>query len=146
MHKLRHICFSQKAVTSLLCIGMGFMAIHSCTQHTTIKDLDETMLDLKIYQENMGDMIKQGRLEDAEWLYEGMDSLLQVINATFTEHRKLDKPFSYYYGIKLKDPMNGIEKAIQSNDTALAVQQYRILVRRCNGCHLDHDVEKEVKF
>ena len=106
----------------------------------------KNMLDLKIYQENMGDMIKQGRLQDAQWLLDGTDSLLQVVSNTFQEHRKLSKPFSYYYKTKLQEPLEGIEAAIKKNDTALAVQQYRTLVRKCNGCHLDHEVEKEVKF
>lgn len=128
----------------ILCAGIVIIA--SCARQTTIKDLDECMLDLKIYQENMGDMIKQGRLQDAEWLFEGMDSLLQVINATFDEHHKLQKPFSYYYSNKLKDPLDGIRHAILANDTALARKQYSTLVRRCNGCHLDHDVEKEVNY
>lgn len=118
----------------------------SCKKPTTNKDLDESMLDLKIYQENMGDLIKEGKLQDAEWLLQGTDSLLQVISNTFTEHRKLDRPFSYYYNLKLKKPLEGIQEAITKNDTALAIKHYRILVSRCNGCHIDHDVEKKVFY
>jgi hypothetical protein len=130
-------------------IGIIFCMIAAftgCHHQTTMKDLDESMLDLRIYQENLGDMIKEGRLQDAEWLLEGTDSLLQVISNTFTKHRKLDKPFSYFYDIKLKKPLEGIREAINKNDTAMAIKQYRVLVNRCNSCHIDHDIDKEIIF
>lgn len=111
-----------------------------------MKDLDESMLDLRIYQENLGDMIKTGRLADAKWLLDGADSLLQVLSNTFKEHRKLTDPFSYHYKTKLKQPLRGINTAIRDNDTAAALNNYRILVKQCNGCHIDHDVKKDVKF
>jgi len=117
--------------------------VHS---NTTIKDLDESMIDLRIYQENLGDMIKSGRLKDADWLLEGTDSLLQVISNTFKEHRKLHNPFSYYYNNKLKEAVYGIKKAIRNNDTVNAIVHYRMLVKRCNSCHIDHDIEKDVKY
>ena len=120
----------------------------SCSHNseTTMKDLDQTMMDLRIYQENLGDMIKAGQLQDAAWLLDGTDSLLKVMSNTFTEHRKLKEPFSQYYKRKLRTPLNEINKAIRKNDTAAAIKQYRILVRRCNSCHTDHDIDKEVKF
>jgi hypothetical protein len=127
----------------IFCMITGFTGCHN---QTTIKDLDENMLDLRIYQENLGDMIKEGRLKDAEWLLQGADSLLQVISNTFTKHRKLEKPFSYFYNTKLKKPLKGIQEAINNNDTGMAIRQYRILVNRCNSCHEDHDVDKEVHF
>lgn len=111
-----------------------------------MEDLGQTMMDLRIYQENLGDMIKAGRLDDAAWLLDGTDSLLKVMSNTFIEHRKLKEPFSQYYKRRLRTPLNEINKAIRTNDTAAAVKQYRILVRRCNSCHTDHDVDKEVKF
>ncbi|MBL7745556.1 MAG: hypothetical protein JNN00_18945 [Chitinophagaceae bacterium] len=123
--------------------------VTGCTQgysHTTIKDLDETMIDLKIYQENLGDMIKSGRLNDAVWLLEGTDSVLQIISNTFREHRKLSEPFSYFYKKRLKGPLKGIGKAIREGDTVAALHHYGILVKRCNGCHTDHDIDKEVRF
>lgn len=104
------------------------------------------MIDLKIYQENLGDMIKSGRLNDAVWLLEGTDSVLQVISNTFREHRKFSEPFSYFYKKRLKGPLKGIGKAIREGDTAAALRQYGVLVRRCNSCHTDHNIDKEVRF
>jgi hypothetical protein len=71
----------------------------------TVKDLDEVMIDLRAYQENLGDEIKAGRLKDAEWLAYGMDSVFSEIKRKFTEHRKLEQPFSYYYNLKMKKPI-----------------------------------------
>lgn len=137
-----------KGGTLLLYPAVSIIMIGCSKGHsnTTIKDLDENMLDLKIYQENLGDMIKSGRLNDAEWLLDGTDSLLQVISNTFKEHRKLHNPFSYYYKNKLKEPLRRIEKAIRDNNMTDAVENYRVLVKRCNNCHIDHDIDKEVKF
>lgn len=112
--------------------------------HTTIKDLDETMIDLKAYQEALGEQMRTGELKDAEWLYTGMDSVLQVVSNTFVTHRKLKKPFKEYVEVKLQKPMEGIGEAIQKNDTALALNSYRMLVRRCNSCHKDLDIDKQV--
>ncbi|HEX5652615.1 MAG TPA: hypothetical protein VFX58_06050 [Chitinophagaceae bacterium] len=113
---------------------------------TTMEDLGQTMMDLRIYQENLGDMIRSGRLEDAQWLLDGTDSLLQVMANTFREHRKLRDPFSYTYRKRLKTPLRSIDKAIKGNDTAAAMKNYRLLVRRCNSCHTDLDVDKQVNF
>ncbi|HTM91855.1 MAG TPA: hypothetical protein VL095_05525 [Flavisolibacter sp.] len=46
----------------------------------------------------------------------------------------------------MKEPINAIRSAINGNDTAKALQSYRILVRNCNKCHEDHDIDKEVRF
>lgn len=131
-----------------LSILLGFLIMlnEACQKPTTIKDLDECMIDLKAYQQNMGDLVKEGRLQDAEWLLQGADSLLQVMSNTFTRHRKLEHPFSYFYKTKLKKPLKEIEEAISKNDTAQAIKHYRILVNRCNGCHIDHDIDKKVIF
>ncbi len=112
--------------------------------HTTIKDLDEAMIDLKAYQEALGEHIKSGNLKDADWLYTGMDSVLQVLSNTFSTHRKLKKPFKEYVEVKLKKPLGLIGTAIEKNDTSLALEQYRILVRRCNSCHKDLEIDKQV--
>jgi hypothetical protein len=55
----------------------GLAACFGRKKPTTIKDLDENMMDLRIYQENLGDLIKEGKLTDAAWLANGMDSLLR---------------------------------------------------------------------
>lgn len=121
----------------------------SCTRtqvhtHTTIKDLDEAMIDLKAYQEALGEHLKEGKLQDADWLYTGMDSVLQVLSNTFQTHRKLKKPFKEYVEVKLQKPLKAIGKAIEKNDSSLALEQYRILVRRCNSCHKDLEIDKKV--
>lgn len=125
-----------------------FLFLFACNQvyNPTHKDLDENMIDLKAYQENLGDEIKAGRLEDAVWLFEGMDSILKVVSVTFPEHRKLKKPFSEYYKIKMKKPIDEIREAIEKKDQPTALEGYRILVRRCNSCHEDLDINKEVKY
>ena len=112
----------------------------------TIKDLDETMIDLRAYQENLGDEIKAGKLEDAEWLLEGMDSVFTEIKKKFKEHRKLEEPFSFYYNLKMKKPIRMMRQAIHSGDTSLAMGGYRLLVNKCNSCHRDNDIDKDVRF
>jgi hypothetical protein len=112
----------------------------------TIKDLDENMLDLKIYQENLGDELSAGRLQDAVWLLEGMDSILIEVGRKFREHRKLKDRFSYFYNDRMKKPVKLIRQGIKRNDTAKAMKGYRLLVRNCNNCHIDHDIDKTVRF
>lgn len=122
--------------------------LFGCAEKTVdnIKDMEQNMMDLKLYQENMGDLIKAHKLQDASWLLEGTDSILQVLSIKFQEHRRLDRPFSYFYKKKMKEPLNDIREAIKANDTAKALKSYRVLVNHCNGCHIDHDVDKEVFF
>lgn len=115
------------------------------SQVVNMKDLNENMLDLRIYQENLGDEIKSGKLQDAEWLLAGMDSILLVVGQKFTEHRKLQKEFAYYYKKDLRQPISNIRGAISKNDTTAAIGAYKLLVKKCNSCHLDHDVDKTVK-
>lgn len=112
----------------------------------TIKDLDETMYDLRAYQENLGDEIKAGKLQDAEWLLEGMDSVFSEIKKKFKEHRKLDAPFSSYYNTKMKKPIRMIRQAIEERDTSLAMSGYKLLVNKCNSCHDDNNIDKDVHF
>lgn len=110
------------------------------------KDLEQNMMDLRIYQENLGDHIKAKNLEDASWLLEGMDSILLILNKRFPEHHRLAGPFSYYYKKEMQRPIAGMREAIQYKDTAKALQNYRILIDNCNDCHIDNEVDKEVKF
>ena len=110
------------------------------------KDLGQNMMDLRIYQENLGDQIKNKKLQDASWLLEGMDSILLLLNKHFKEHRKLTEPFAYHYKHEMKEPIRDIRSSIKNNDTARALKSYRILVRNCNSCHIDHDVNKEVWY
>lgn len=127
---------------------MMIVFLCSCQQApvNNFKDLEQNMMDLKLYQENMGDLIKAGRLQDASWLLEGTDSVLQVVAQKFTGHHKLDRPFSHFYKKDMKAPLSGIRKAIEDNDTAAARKSYRVLVKNCNGCHIDHEIDKEVFY
>ena len=130
----------------LLCLTVVLTSSCGNERPLTIKDLDENMLDLKAYQENMGDELKAGKLRDAEWLLEGMDSVLNEIRRKFDEHRKLKESFSYYYKDRMKKPVQLIRSGISGNDTAIAMKGYRLLVKNCNSCHIDLDIDKQVKF
>jgi hypothetical protein len=104
------------------------------------------MMDLKICQENLGDQIKSKNLSEASWFLEGINSILLVLNKRFKTHHRMTSPFSYYYKKRMKEPINDIRNAIEKNNTAKALQSYGILVRNCNSCHDDHDVDKQVRF
>lgn len=110
------------------------------------KDLEQNMMDLRIYQENLGDQIKAKKLQDASWLLEDMDSILHVLNKRFPQHAKLAAPFGYYYKKELQRPISGIRRAIRDGDTAGALRNYRILIDNCNDCHIDNEIDKEVRF
>ena len=110
------------------------------------KDLNQNMLDIRIYQENLGDYLKENRLKESEWLLEEMDSIFLLLNRQFKEHRKLAAPFSYYYKKEIQKPINGIRDAIQSEDSTKALHHYRILINNCNDCHIDNDIDKKVKY
>lgn len=111
-----------------------------------IKDLSDNMRDIQIYQENLGDHIRDADMDVAGWLADGLDSLLGVVGKKFQEHRKLSEPFSRSYKTYLERPMKGIRAGIRSNDTASALKSYRLLVRKCNSCHLDNDIDEEVWY
>lgn len=131
---------------SLIILLVIFVAACQSDEAVTIKDLNETMIDLRAYQENLGHEIKAGKLKDAEWLAYGMDSVFSEIKKKFKEHRKLDQPFSYYYKVKMQKPVGMINKSIRNEDTALAMKGYRLLIKNCNSCHDDNNIDKTVKF
>ena len=130
----------------LLLVAVIFLSSCYHDEVYTIKDLDETMIDLRAYQENLGDEVKAGKLQDAGWLLEGMDSVFTEIKKKFKEHRKLDGPFSSYYNIKMKKPIRMIRQAIEDRDTSLAMSGYKLLVNKCNSCHRDNNIDKDVNF
>jgi hypothetical protein len=103
-------------------IILWLLAFQGCSEEQVphYKDLEQNMMDLKIYQENLGDHIKNKELDDASWLLEGMDSILLVVSRRFEEHHKLSRPFSYFYKRRMKDPIKGIREAIEEKDTAKA--------------------------
>jgi hypothetical protein len=113
---------------------------------TNNKDLNQNMMDLRIYQENLGEQIKEGKLNDASWLLEEMDSIMLILNKRFPEHRRLNAPFADAYKKEMQRPIRGIREAIRDGDTAKALKHYRILVDNCNDCHIDNEVDKEVKY
>ena len=109
------------------------------------KDLNFNMMDIRIYQENLGDQIKAGNLEDAVWLLEGMDSILLLLGDKFPEHRKLRQDgFSYYYKKEMQQPIGMMKRSIRKQDTALALKGYKLLVKNCNSCHIDLEIDKKV--
>ncbi len=109
-----------------------------------MKDLDENMLDMMTYHDNLGRYIKQGDADYALWLLEGMDSSLQVIANKFTTHRKLTDPFSTSYKKMLQPPVKAMRDALRQNNFEEAKTQYRLLTKKCNGCHIDLDVDEDV--
>ncbi len=108
------------------------------------KDLDENMIDVMMYHDNLGLYIRKGDADYALWLLSGMDSSLQVISKKFTEHRKLTDPFEKDYKQKLLPSIEKMKTALEQKDFSTAIQAYHILTKKCNGCHIDHDVDKEV--
>jgi hypothetical protein len=124
-------------------------ALQDCQQgsnvHPNMKDLGENMMDIRIYHENLGGAIKRADFDEADWLLAGMDSILLVVGDKFQAHRKLDGPFSAYYVKRLKEPIGELRSSIEKKDRTAAVHAYTLLTQRCNKCHLDREVEKEVQ-
>ena len=108
------------------------------------KDLRENMQDMMIYHDNLGTQLHKGDADEASWFLEGMDSSLQVIAATFDQHRKLTEPFEKTYQKRLQPAINDIRKSLAENNFPNAIKAYRILTKNCNGCHTDHDIDEKV--
>ena len=131
-------------VISVLAAAIFMFSRCSTNAATNMKDLDENMLDMMMYHDNLGLYLRKDDADYALWLLNGMDSSLQVIASKFTTHRKLADSFEKGYRKKLKPPIRGIRSALQKNDIPKAIEQYRLLTRKCNGCHIDNDIDKEV--
>lgn len=108
------------------------------------KDLDENMIDLAMYSDNLGLYLRKRDADYALWLLEGMDSTLQILGLTFTEHRKLVRPFQQSYKKELAPPINDIRKALHKNNFPVAIESYRLLINNCNDCHIDLEIDKTV--
>ncbi len=108
------------------------------------KDLDENMLDMMMYHDNLGLYLRKADADYSSWLLEGMDSTLQVIAKKFDEHRKLSDPFLTSYKKLLAPSIKNIRSAIRQNDFPAAITSYRLLTKNCNKCHLDNEIEKTV--
>lgn len=110
-----------------------------------IKDLDENMLDIKMYHELVGDELRAGDLADADWFLTGMDSVLQIVSVKYDSHRKLDKPFRESYESRLKPFIKELSANIDKGDLPAAKNAYVVLTKKCNSCHLDNDIDKVVQ-
>jgi hypothetical protein len=110
-----------------------------------IKDLDDNMIDLRMYHENLGDAIVQKNQDEALWLYDGLDSVLNIVANKFETHRKLVKPFRESYERDLKPPIDQLGDALRESNWDASREAYTILTQKCNGCHRDRDVDKEVQ-
>jgi hypothetical protein len=108
------------------------------------KDMSANMMDIRIYHENLGDYIKYDKLEDAEWLLDGLDSILNLVSVKFPKHRKLSRSFEHYNRKLMREPISDLRSAIRKNDQAAAKKAYGVLTKKCNSCHIDHDIEKDV--
>jgi hypothetical protein len=108
------------------------------------KDLDENMIDLAMYCDNLGLYLRKRDADYSLWLLEGMDSSLQMLTVMFTEHRKLVRPFKQSYKKELAPPINDIRKALHKNNFPAAVESYRLLINNCNDCHIDLEIDKTV--
>lgn len=127
----------------LLCFGVLFCQCQNSVE-TNIKDLDQNMQDMSMYHDNLGIHLRLQEAEYASWLLEGMDSSLRVISKQFDEHRKLTTTFEKSYEKRLQPSIKIIRQALQANDFPAAVKGYRTLTKKCNGCHVDHDIDKTV--
>lgn len=135
-----------KALLAIVLIVLSIFLFAGCYNniHPNHKDLDDNMLDLMMYHDNLGQYLREGKQDEASWLLEGMDSCLKVISAGFPTHRKLRAPFEKYYQKELEMPIKGIRAALTKKDFPAAISAYQVLTNNCNGCHADHDIDKEV--
>lgn len=111
----------------------------------SVKDLDENMLDLRIYHENLGDALLSKNKDYAEWFVHDMDSILRLMANKFTSHRKLTKPFGYHYKKSMAPYFKDLKDEIKKEQWSRAVLTYSVITSKCNDCHIDHDVDKQVK-
>lgn len=133
----------------LIILGLVFLVgvLSQCnTQHeNSMKDLDQNMLDLAMYHDNLGIYLRKNEGDYASWLLEGMDSTLHIIAAEFDTHRKLTFSFNRSYKKLLLPSIQKMRNALEQNDIPAAITSYRLLTKNCNSCHIDHDIDKDVK-
>lgn len=126
----------------ILAIALAAACNNSST--TTVKDLDESMIDMRVYHDNLGRYLRNKDADYSLWLLQGMDSSLQIIANTFPTHRKLTEPFEQSYKKDLQPSIADMKAALTENNFPAAVHAYQLLTKKCNGCHIDLDVDKEV--
>jgi cytochrome c556 len=134
-----------KLVYLLFLLSFFYFTCTSSEAHVQGKDLNLHMMDVRVYQENLGDFIRNNKMDDALWLLNGMDSLLRLMGKLYPEHRLLEESFSWYYKKELRTPIQQMRRAISRNDSAAAYAGYKLLVKNCNSCHKNLDVEKRVR-
>jgi hypothetical protein len=135
-----------KALLVLVVVIAFVVLFTQCSNNrvTNKKDLDENMIDLAMYCDNLGLYLRKQDADYALWLLEGMDSTLQILTVKFTEHRKLLGPFKQSYRKELAPSVNDLRKALQKNNFPAAVESYRLLINNCNDCHIDLEIDKTV--
>jgi hypothetical protein len=129
----------------LLFIGSFACTFKKESSVKNIKDLDENMIDLRMYHELMGDELRAGDMQDARWFLTGMDSILQIVSSKFDTHRKLDEPFQKSYERNLKPALETLEDKLEKNDLNASKEAYVLLTHKCNDCHKDNDIDKVVQ-
>lgn len=130
----------------IICISCIFFAcMFSSARERSIKDFDQNMLDLRIYHENLGDALLAKNKDYAAWFVNDMDSILRLMTIEFPTYRKLEKPFKYHYEKRLAPYLSGLKTEIKKDNWKDAISTYSLLTRKCNGCHTDHDIDKEVR-
>ena len=134
-----------KALLVIVSILVSVLLFVQCSNKVpNKKDLDENMIDVAMYSDNLGLYLRKQDADYARWLLEGLDSTLQVLAVSFTEHRKLVRPFQRSYNKELAPPINQIRKALQQTNFPAAVESYRLLINNCNDCHVDLEIDKTV--
>jgi hypothetical protein len=119
--------------------------LFSNNEQKSMKDYDQHMLDINIYHENLGDALLSKNKSYASWFVNDMDSIFGLMSKEFTTHRKLKKPFKYHYEKRLAPYMRDLKAAIERNEWARSVETYSMLTKQCNGCHIDHKIDKKIR-
>ena len=118
-------------ISSIFCF---VMLLAKCTsiEVNNNKDLDENMLDMMMYHDNLGLYLRKADADYSTWLLEGMDSTLQVIAKKFDEHRKLNDPFGKSYNNLLAPSIKIFEapfsKTISPRLSLLTVSSLKIAI------------------
>lgn len=134
-----------KTFTTSLIIILAIALVAACNNNaTTVKDLDESMIDMRVYHDNLGRYLRNKDADYSLWLLQGMDSSLQIIANTFSTHRKLTEPFERSYKKDLQPYITEMKTGLEQKNFPAAIHAYRLLTKKCNGCHVDLDVDKEV--
>ena len=135
-----------KSFLTISTISLSILLLSRCTRPSAEngKDFDQNMIDMMMYHDNLGLYLRKGNADYASWLLEGMDSSLRMVAKQFPEHRKLQDPFQKSYDKLLKPPINKIREALKQNNFPVAIDQYRLLTKKCNKCHIDLEIDEEV--